>query len=304
MITPHKLMFPPSIDRILMAAEQIHNDPSAAQLAFMARALVQATMPHSNPGDVPIWGRTNGNLTLTIKPDWEIDQKTGQPRCIGVPYGTIPRLLMFWITTEAVKTKSRRIELGDSLSRFMRELGLTPTGGRWGSIPRLREQMERLFRSKISFNVSKKNDDEENSSWMDMQVTTKGELWWSYQKPEQPSLWKSWIELGEWFFEAICASPVPVDMRALRAFKRSPLAIDLYTWANYRNFSVSQKGEEQFIPWRGLQQQMGANYADLYDFRKKVIKVIKTIAVLSPNLNIEFNKDGIVFIPIIQKNVK
>lgn len=297
-------MFPPSIDRILMAAEQIHNDPSAAQLAFMARALVQATMPHSNPGDVPIWGRTNGNLTLTIKPDWEIDQKTGQPRCIGVPYGTIPRLLMFWITTEAVKTKSRRIELGDSLSHFMRELGLTPTGGRWGSIPRLREQMERLFRSKISFNVSKKNDDEENSSWMDMQVTTKGELWWSYQKPEQPSLWKSWIELGEWFFEAICASPVPVDMRALRAFKRSPLAIDLYTWANYRNFSVSQKGEEQFIPWRGLQQQMGANYADISDFRRKVIKVIKNIAVVSPNLNIECNDDGIVFVPIIQKNVK
>ena len=290
-------MFPPSIDRILMAAEQIQDEPNAAQLAFMARALVQATMPHSDPGDVPIWGRTNGNLTLTIKPDWEINQKTGQPRCIGVPYGTIPRLLMFWITTEAVRTKSRRLELGDSLSSFMRELGLTPTGGRWGTIPRLREQMNRLFRAKISFNVNQKVDGEVNTSWMDMQVAPKGELWWSYQKPEQPSLWKNWIELGEWFFEAICSSPVPVDMRALRALRRSPLAIDLYAWANYRAFSISHKGEEQFIPWRGLEQQMGANYTDLANFRKKVVAAMKKVLTVSPALRIEYTNGGMVLYP-------
>ncbi len=290
-------MFPPSIGRILIASEQIQNEPNAAQLAFMARALVQATMPHSDPGAVPIWGRTNGNLTLTIKPDWEINQKTGQPRCIGVPYGTIPRLLMFWITTEAVRTKSRRLELGDSLSSFMRELGLTPTGGRWGTIPRLREQMNRLFRAKISFNVNQKIDREVNSSWMDMQVAPKGELWWSYQKPEQPSLWKSWIELGEWFFEAICSSPVPVDMRALRALKRSPLAIDLYAWANYRAFSISQKGEEQFIPWRGLEQQMGANYTDLANFRKKVVAAMKKVLAVSPALRINYTNGGMILYP-------
>ena len=290
-------LFPPNIDRILIAAEQIQNEPNAAQLAFMARALVQATMPHSDPGDVPIWGRTNGNLTLTIKPDWEINQKTGQPRCIGVPYGTIPRLLMFWITTEAVRTKSRRLELGDSLSSFMRELGLTPTGGRWGTIPRLREQMNRLFRAKISFNVNQKVSGEMNSSWMDMQVAPKGELWWSYQRPEQPCLWRSWVELGEWFFEAICSSPVPVDMRALRALKRSPLAIDLYAWANYRTFSISQKGEKQFIPWRGLKQQMGANYSDPADFRKKVIIAMRKVLAVSPTLRVEYANGGIILHP-------
>ena len=39
-------------------------------------------------------------------------------------YGSIPRLLLFWITTEAVRTKARRIEFGRSLTAFMLELGL------------------------------------------------------------------------------------------------------------------------------------------------------------------------------------
>ena len=34
----------------------------------------------------------------------------------GYPYGTIPRLLLFWMTTEATRTKSRRLELGNSLA--------------------------------------------------------------------------------------------------------------------------------------------------------------------------------------------
>jgi hypothetical protein len=38
--------------------------------------------------------------------------QSGKP--IGYPFGSIPRLLLFWITTEAVQTKVRRLELGKS----------------------------------------------------------------------------------------------------------------------------------------------------------------------------------------------
>ena len=287
----------PSMQRILDAAVEIQMEPNATEMAFMARALVQATLPHSDPGEVPIWGRTNGRLTLTIKPDWVLDPKTNKPRSVGVPYGTIPRLLLFWITTEAVKTKSRRLELGDSLSAFMRELGLTPTGGRWGSIPRLREQMTRLFRAKISFDINQEANGEKGQAWMDMQVAPKGELWWSHHQPDQPSLWKSWIELGDSFFEAICAAPVPVDMRALRALKNSPMALDLYAWMNYRTFTLERGGKEQFIPWRGLVQQLGADYADLDNFRKKAKAAIKKVKAVSPGLHFEFTDGGLILHP-------
>lgn len=285
-----------SLKRIIDTAVEIKTEPSSTEMVFMARALVQATLPHSDPGEVPIWGRTNGRLTLTIKPDWEFDRKTNQPRSVGIPYGTIPRLLLFWITTEAVKTKSRRLELGNSLSAFMRELGLQPTGGRWGSIPRLREQMKRLFRAKISFDLNQEATNEKGQAWIDMQVAPKGELWWNHHQPDQPSLWKSWIELGDSFFEAICSAPVPVDLRALRALKNSPMALDLYAWMNYRTFTLGGN-KEQFIPWRSLIQQLGADYADPEDFRKKAKAAIKKVTAVSPGIHVEFIDGGLNLYP-------
>src|SRR5436309_1645025 len=106
--------------------------------AFIARELVQASLPHKNPGNIPVWVRRNGNITLGIKPD--VDMNTG--KSYGYPYGTIPRLLLFWVTTEATRTKSRRLELGSSLSGFMAELGLSAYTGRGkrGDAKRLRNQ--------------------------------------------------------------------------------------------------------------------------------------------------------------------
>ena len=96
------------------------------EAAYMARQLVQITLPHKNPGDVPAWSRRNGNITLTIRPGWNSNKQ----EVYGYPYGTIPRLLLFWIITEAIRTKNHRIELGNSLNGFMAELGLSSYTGR------------------------------------------------------------------------------------------------------------------------------------------------------------------------------
>ena len=76
-------------------------------------------------------------------------------KILRYPYGTIPRLLLFWMNTEAVKTKSRRLELGHNLSDFIRAVGPDPNtgGGVRSDARRLRNQMERLFRTIISFQV-------------------------------------------------------------------------------------------------------------------------------------------------------
>ena len=261
------------IDTALAVSEQ--PDPDQSDRAFLTRYLVQVTLPHANPGDVPAWTRTNGKVRLTIRPAW--DSKTG--KAIGYPYGTVPRLLLFWLTREVLHKKARRIELGRSLAEFMRALGLNPDtgGGVRGDAHRLRDQMERLFRSVLSLDV----EDGNRQSWLDMQVAPKGEFWWDFKTPDQSGLFGSWIELGESFFEAIMASPVPVDMRVLRALKRSPLALDLYAWATYKTFSVNRKGQEQMVPWEGLSRQLGGDYASIRDFRKAVRDAIRKITAAS-----------------------
>ena len=266
------------------------------ELAYMARALVQATLPHSDPGDVKVWSRKNGDLRLSVKPDWKIDEETNEEKCLGVPFGTIPRLLLFWITTEAIRTKSRHLELGPSLSHFMSELGLTPTGGRWGSITRLREQMNRLFRSRISFDYVGP-DSNKIDAWMDMQITQEARLWWSSQQPEQATLWNSWIELGELFYKAITQTPVPLNLSILRALKQSPLALDMYAWASYKVFAVNQKSRKQFVPWSGLAEQLGSNYGELNNFRRKTKQSLQKVQAAWPELNINYVNGGLEIYP-------
>jgi hypothetical protein len=173
--------------KLISIAGDIRLDPDKTESAFMARQLVQATLPHKNPGNVQAWSRKNGDLTMTIRPGW--DEK--KEKLIGYPYGTIPRLLLFWITTEAIRTNNPRIELGNSLAKFMGELGLDPyQGGKRSDVKRLQEQMIRLFQSSISFNQSIGG----KKTWLNMHVAPKGMLWWDEKKPTQNTLFENWIE--------------------------------------------------------------------------------------------------------------
>ena len=115
-------------------------DEARQEIGFTSRVLAQATMPHKNPGDVARWERSNGALRLVIQPG--PDGK--------LPYGSIPRLLMAWVTTEAVRTKSRELTLGNTLSSFLDELGLGRTGGEKGDITRLRVMHTAVFRIHVA----------------------------------------------------------------------------------------------------------------------------------------------------------
>ena len=282
--------------KFLDAASQIQLEPATIdKAAYMARQLIQATLPHSNPtGAPPEWYRTNGNFTLSIRPGYATNSKTGQRYCIGYPYGTIPRLLLFWLNTEVVRTRKRHIELGRSLAAFMRELGLDPSrGGKRSDAHRLRDQMERLFRAQISFDETSAD----GQRWLDMQIAPSGEFWWDVKNPEQGVLWNSWIEVGEKFFQAILAAPVPVDVRALRALRKSPLALDLYAWSVHRTFGVTQKGSPQRITWAQLQAQLGGDYADPKNFKKKAKDALRKIAKVYPGLRVEEVDGGVILHP-------
>ena len=273
------------------SADLFDGAATARDAAFIARELVLASLPHSNPGDRPLWTRRNGNVTLAIQPGMNI--QTG--KSYGYPYGIIPRLLLFWITTEALRTGDRRLELGNSLSGFMTQLGLSAYTGRGkrGDAKRLRDQMERLFRSRFSLERYAQDDARAGKSWLDMQVAPQGDLWWSIRAPDQGALWGSWIELGELFYAAITSAPVPVDMRALRALKRSPLALDLYAWLTFQAFRAHQSGRSRFESWTQLHGHLGGEYADIDNFRKKVKAAMRKIRVVYPGLKLGRRMGGI-----------
>lgn len=259
----------------------------AGALSYMARALVQATIPHrkifrdeKKLEEVNEYKRRNGKFKLTILADSEV----------GLPFGSIPRLLVAWVTTEAVKTKSRELILGHSLSEFMSQLDLMPTGGRHGTITRLREQMKRLFSASISCTY----DDGEHWAIKHVNPVVNANLWWNPQRPEQGTLFQSTITLGEEFFKEAITRPIPIDMRALKALKQSPMALDIYCWLTYR---MSYLKEKTSIPWFGLQVQFGADYDRLRDFKRNFLNQLKSVLIIYPEAKVEASEDSLILKP-------
>jgi hypothetical protein len=285
--------------KLMSAAERIAlEEAEAADRAFLARQFVQCTLPHTNPGNVPQWTRTCRNVTLGIQPGRDYERNVS----LGYPYGSLPRLILFWLNTEAVRTKSRRLHLGRSFTDFMRQLGLDPDSrGKRSDARRLREQMRRLFSAHIGFQYTAPGHDKPRSdnpfAWINMDVAQEGELWWDTKAPQQAGLFESWIQLGEKLYEAIIASPVPVDLRALRALKRSPLALDLYAWATYSTHSVTKEGKPRRVSWKSLAAQFGADYDDVKDFKKKINKALLKVQTVYPALRLSPTGGGVIIAP-------
>ncbi len=257
----------------------------AGTIGYMARAMVQATMPHKNTTDIA-HERVNGNFHLTMM----------APPSIGLPYGSVPRLMLAWIGAEVVKTRQREITLGDSMSEFMRELGMVPTGGRWGTVTRLKDQSKRLFGCSISTHYS---DDTESFDNGELFRIGKASLWWNAQAAEQLGLFRSTLELSEPFYQEIIEHSVPVDMRVLQMLRRSPLALDVYAWVSYRIYTLNRSRRDSvLIPWASLQMQFGSGYAmtprGRLDFKRAFLRELtKVKAVAYKDARVTDDKTGL-----------
>ena len=261
-------------------------NPHDVQRGYLARELVLCTLPHTDPGDVRAWQRRNGDLTLTIQPGY--DARANES--LGYPHGSIPRLLLFWITSEAIR-QGRKIKLGDSLNEFLRLVGYNPKtgGGKRGDAKRIRDQMMRLFRCRISFDYT--GDATERTAWLDMEVAPQGEFWWDFKQPDQVSIFESHIVLGELFYQAITTAPVPIDFRALVALKRSPFALDLYAWATYRVWSLQQaKRTSAEIPLHLLREQFGAQYKRADHFKEALDASLAAVKDVFPAFDYELRR--------------
>lgn len=259
-----------ALDRLISESLAIEAEAAkdAGALGFMARALVQATLPHSKT-EGNEFTRTNGAFSLSML----------APSAIGLPYGSIPRLILAWLTTEAVRTRQREVILGDSLSAFMRDLGLQPTGGERGYIKPLKSQLMRLFSSTIHCSYGEKY----GAGGLSYSISDRYMLWWHPKSAEQAGLWQSTVNLSEPFFNEIIERPVPIDMRALKALKKSPMALDVYCWLTYRLFYLKAPVS---IPWVALQGQFGADYKVPRQFKAAFLRELKKVLVVYPEAKV------------------
>ena len=256
------------VDQLVRASE------AAPDTGFMARLMMLCSLPRTNPGTQRQYKRVNGPYTLIMT-------AVGQTE---LPFGNLSRLLLAWVCTEAVRTQSRELFLGASLSGFMRKLDMAPIGGgSRGERTRLRNQMKRLFNAHIQLAY----EDKQVSASVNSPVASRTEFWWNERRPNEQGLWDSQIELGEKFFHEIIQHPVPLDLNILKALKRSSLGLDLYLWLTYRTFTLRRPLR---LSWARLYRQFGAEPArandnrTVQDFRKGCLRELIKIKTAWPDL--------------------
>ena len=256
------------VDLLVRASE------ATPDTGFMARLMMLCSLPRTNPGRQLQYKRVNGPYTLIMT-------AVGQT---GLPFGNLSRLLLAWVCTEAVRTQSRELFLGPSLSGFMRQLDMAPIGGgSRGERTRLRDQMRRLFNAHIQLAY----EDKQVSASVNSPVASRTEFWWNERRPNEQGLWDSQIELGEKFFHEIIQHPVPLDLNILKALKRSSLGLDLYLWLTYRTFTLRRPLR---LSWARLYRQFGAAPArandnrTVQDFRKGCLRELIKIKTAWPDL--------------------
>lgn len=282
--------------RLAREAQAIYEEDArgVGEVGYLSSTMVQVTLPYREPkGSPAAWGRSNGRASLTMQPGYYIKnevfvdargrKRTRQvPVSLGYPYGSVPRLLLAWVGREVTLKKEREIVLGRTLGQFMSDLGITSiSGGKRGSITAVKEQTRRLFSARVALVDNPENIDWNNEGF---NLADSLNVWWDPGAPAQSGLFDSKVVLSERFFAEMLRSPVPLDMRALRALKQSPFALDVYSWLTYRSFSVTKRTE---VPWEALQQQFGTETESERKFRSLFRRALKDVAVVYPDAKFE-----------------
>lgn len=272
--------------RFLDALSRIHGiDPrESGDVAYLSRVTVQANLPYRDPG-ASFFERRNGHFTLTLQ----------APPSIGLPYGRYPRLVLGWLGQEAVRTRSRELRLGDSLTEFMRSLGVRASGGRHGPLGRFKDQARRLFATTISCAWSGSDSTGRGALEIGHRIASRSLVWWASESEHHPPghLDGGWIVLSAEFYEELLAHPVPVDYRALQALT-APLALDVYAWLTWRSHRLRRSLE---FSWRDLATQFGTRTKRLRNFRAEFVRALERVRLVYPQARVEATTESLVLHP-------
>lgn len=278
---------PATTARVIDAAAEIMGEPDADELAFLHTVLAQCCLPYREPHSRDYFHR-NGKASLVVSAGHLLDNDTKEPVLQGVPYGAKPRLLMTHLCTEAVRSRSPIIPVGDSMSAFMRELGLKVSGGKRGSIGRFKEQLNRLAASRMQLMF----DFGDSGTTLNPAPLIKRFDVWFPSDARQRVLWPSEVTLSDEFFDSLQGHALPLDPRALRALQHNARALDVYTWLAHRLPRVKKRNGAK-VSWAALHGQFGNDVQDWKTFRRDFKTALHKAVAVYPDAKVEMEDGGL-----------
>lgn len=268
-------------NRLAKANFEIQNSPDQ-DTVFQHSILCQTCMPYRDPGeDVRVWERAQGNALLRVEAGAAVDPATKKWVDVGLPFGPKPRLIMAYLNTEAIRSGSPIIEVQDSLTAFIKRLGLS-TDGR--SIRTVRDQLTRLSASDFRLGYA----DGEQATTVKATIIS-GFTLWLPKDLNQRVLWPSSVEFSKAYFDSLLKHAVPLHEAALAALSHNSMALDLYAWMAQRLHRVKT---QQLVPWVCLHDQFGQGFAAIRKFRQVFKTALGQVSAVYPESRFDLNDRG------------
>jgi hypothetical protein len=273
----------------------------AGRVGYVAHVFVHAALPYRRPvaGDneeLEFWMRSSNKTKLVIQSgarlsDTGMLDKHGRPvhrsQRIGIPYGSFPRILLAFLASEVVLKGSPEIELGGGVRDWFGRMGIRCTGGPNGTIRAVRTQLDRLMNAKIS--ITEQGEALCEGQFLLAEGQRPGpEAWWNDDKTI--SMWQPRFMLSPTFFQSLKNRAVPINLRAMTALCRCPLAMDLYVWTSYRSDELRK--DFTLVPWRALWNQFGSDSA-MNKFQENVRRALGKVQTVYPELQVKADRNGL-----------
>ena len=269
--------------RVIQAAVSIR-DERPSSIVYQHSVLCQTCLPYRDPGDhVRTWDRQNGRVALRVRAGEAHHPDKGWIE-VGLPYGPKPRLILGYLNTQALLRQRPDIEVEDSLTAFVKRIGLDPNGR---SLRIIKDQLARLAAADLRFGVPVSDD---SARTFKGQIVSEFDLWFSRDE-RQRVLWPTSVRLDQGYFESLMAHAVPLDERALGALSHSAMALDLYAWLAQRLHRVHPR-ENAFIAWTALRDQFGFGYADMRKFKQVFRTALRQVLAVYPAAKLTLDGRG------------
>lgn len=292
----------PSLKRQLKFQEIVESiqqvEPGNGDRGYMHSILCQVGLPHSEVSET-MFERRSGDASVLIEAGklWDGQRFALQP----IPYGAMPRLILAWINTYAVRNKTTEIPIGRSAKEFLMLLGKKSNGGERGNLTTLRKQLPALAACRMTLGF--------NTNGVPHTLTSqpvKHFEAWSPPCDGQRSLWPRSLTLSEDYYQTLRAHAVPLDMRAFMALKGSALALDVYAWLAQRLYRIEGRGF--ILHWKSLRDQFGQTYQGndpIGNFKDKFKTALRDVLLVYPQAKVKVVRGGILLMtsppPIARK---
>jgi len=258
-------------------------------IGFLYSGWCQTALPHRRLPDTDGWQIEGERTTLIVEPGMR-PGTAGKPVPVGVPYGSRARLILIFLQSEAIRTRSREVELGGSLRSWLTRLSI-PQGG--SSIAMVRDQAERLSLCRLTFRVRAAG-----ATGLLNQSIVDTALFLDEPEGGRPGgrrpQFTERVTLSAGFFEQLQKHPVPLEESAIQAVSNNSQALDAYAWLAYRLHSLNGS---KSVSWRALMSQFGAGFRRLDNFRMRFLPNLKLALAVYPEARVEVGDNGLVLHP-------